>query len=302
MTTREEVLNLLQGILDTRNAQEQLEKEIKNAEEEEKPVLEKREVLGNEQAERYKEIITTYDLTSTKIGNGMVSSVDLYGIELFKMIYDDRRKSIGYGVTSTAKEFINWDSATITQEIQNYILVEFPELRKQLAELQVKKSKTEYLLARAYAQLHITSFLELKTKRTLKREIQEYREELLKTEKTIEPLEKRANKLSDPKMKELLAEAYQVQESLKECLKYESEYTTVWDDWRDKKSNIRILKLKEEELKNDERTIVSDLIHNPDRVNELINISKSHKVDSKSRKLAKEVIKSAARYHVVGRN
>ena len=51
-------------------------------------------------------------------------------------------------------------------------------------------------------------------------------------------------------------------------------------------------------------TIITDLIRDFERVSELIEISKSHKVSSKTKSLAKEMIKLAAQrpiYQVVTR-
>ena len=84
VTIREEVLSLLQEISDIRVAQKEVELNIKDAEIEELPAKEIRNEKGDEQAKRFKDIISKYELTSTKIGNGMVMNVDLYGVVLFQ--------------------------------------------------------------------------------------------------------------------------------------------------------------------------------------------------------------------------
>lgn len=294
MTTREEVLHLLQGIQDARNSQKKLEKDMKVAQTEIKPAEDERAAIGNEQAQRYRNIITKYDLTSKKSGNNIVLNVDLYGIVLFKMVYDNSKGNISYGLTTTAKDFVNWDSSKMISKIEEYIMAEFPGLRQQLAELHIEKGKCEYNLARLYAEYSLTSFLKLKIRKQLKGEIKKYREELLWLEKVADPIEKRANKLSDPKMKELLAEAYQVQADLKECLEHEVEYTNAWENWKSKNTNVQQLKIQAEELRYHEGVIINELICKPESVSELISISKSRKVNTKTKSLAKEIIKTAA--------
>lgn len=294
VTIREEVLNLLQEISDIRVSQKELKQKIKDAEIEELPAKEIRNEKGNEQAKRYKDIISKYELTSTKVGNGMVMNVDLYGAILFRLVYDDNKKTISYGLTTKAKEFVGWDSSQIIDEIEKYIASEFPFLREQLAELQVKKNQYEYLLARSLAEYSLTSFLDFKVRKRIRKEIDEARENLVRLKKLIAPIEKRANRLSDPKMKDLLVEVYQVQSALKDCLKYEPEYSKAWEEWKSKKSNIQLLRMKEEELRQTEATFISELIMNSDTMSELINVSKSPKVASRTRSLAKEIVKTAA--------
>ena len=121
----------------------------------------------------------------------------------------------------------------------------------------------------------------------------------MRLKKLIAPIEKRANRLSDPKMKDLLVEVYQVQSALKDCLKYEPEYNKAWEEWKSKKSNIQLLRMKEEELRQTEATFISELIMNSDTMSELINVSKSPKVASRTRSLAKEIVKTAAQQTTV---
>ena len=149
-------------------------------------------------------------------------------------------------------------------------------------------------MARSLAEYSLTSFLDFKVRKRIRKEIDDARENLFRLKKLIAPIEKRANRLSDPKMKDLLVEVYQVQKALKDCLKYEPEYSKAWEHWKMKKSNIQVLRMKDEELRQSEATCISDLIMNSDTISELINVSKSPKVDSNTRSLAKEIVKIAA--------
>jgi hypothetical protein len=210
MTISEETFKILGELKSIKEQIISLDDEIEEAKEEEEPVYDEKVDFADEQNEKYKDVVSRYCLTSKVNDKGTYLSADLYGIDLFHIVYSSDMESVSYSLTSNAKKFVDWDTDELTKRIEKYVSLHLPSLKEQLATLYMEKNKCEYKLASLYAQYALTPWIKWATRNLLKKDIKAIRAEMLDISKIMDPLEKRIDKITDVKMKEVLADIYQV--------------------------------------------------------------------------------------------
>ena len=294
MTISEETLKILGELKSIKEQIGSLDDEIEEAKEEEEPVYDEKVDFADEQNEKSKDVVSRYCLTSKVNDKGTYLSADLYGIDLFHIVYSSDMESVSYSLTSNAKKFVDWDTEELTKRIEEYVSLHLPSLKEQLATLYMEKNKCEYKLASLYAQYALTPWVKWATRNSLKKEIKAIRAEMMDVSKIMDPLEKRIDKITDVKMKEVLADIYQVQEAIRECLSYDEEYMAVFRNWQTQVSKTRSLQLKKEKLLHAYGYGMTTLTSNSEMILELVNITKKHKGDYRMRLIANEALREAA--------
>lgn len=294
MTTREEILNILEQIKSLKVQQIEIEEMIEEAQEEEEPAYEAKVDYLYEQSEKYKEIVSKYCLVKSINGTNSFLVAELYGIELFKIFYDNNNQTVSYVITPTAKKFVDSETKEIISKVEKYVAEEFPTLQAELACLQMQKSKHQCALASLYAKLSLTPCIHIFARSVIKKDIRDVKSELNNINTTIEPLEKRFNKLIDPKMKEILADVYLAQEELRDCLEIDEEYKNIRHEWQIRASTVRELEIQKETISHKKGELIRELICSSEMIEELIGIRKSYKVHNSLRTIAREVIEIAA--------